>query len=221
MNIFERMDQVRKKIQGVKKTTEVSLGGNNSYKAVGHDYVLELLREHWIDAGILPLVISVEEDLTHFQYQETTQYGNNDPVTKEKFKHFTTVSIVLRYQNVEDPTDYVDCQSIGHGEDFGDKGAGKAQSYAVKMCHLKNFNLITGINDEERIIEDLVDPIMVEAEKFAWWIKDATLELIDPLWREHLSPAFKSEIFTKDTEISLTEQWKSKKNQLQGTTNNG
>jgi hypothetical protein len=40
-----------------------------------------------------------------------------------------------------------------HGEDFNDKGPGKAISYAVKTAFLKTFQLATGEDDEARLEE--------------------------------------------------------------------
>jgi hypothetical protein len=61
----------------------------------------------------------------------------------------TEVIATYRIVNVDDPSDFVDVQSVGYGVDRQDKGPGKALSYAKKYALLQAFLMETG-DDPER-----------------------------------------------------------------------
>jgi len=49
----------------------------------------------------------------------------------------------------------------GFADDIGDKGPGKALSYAMKYAHLKTFGIETGEDDEQRIPDDEVEDLTI------------------------------------------------------------
>jgi hypothetical protein len=55
----------------------------------------------------------------------------------------------VRFSSIHDPSDYLDVLGIGYGIDPGDKGPGKAMSYAVKYALLKAFGLETGDDPDQ------------------------------------------------------------------------
>jgi hypothetical protein len=61
----------------------------------------------------------------------------------------TQVSLVVRFVNVDQPSDFVDVPCLGFGIDTQDKGPGKAVSYAVKYALLKALGLETGDDPDE------------------------------------------------------------------------
>jgi hypothetical protein len=70
----------------------------------------------------------------------------------------------VRFANIDDPQDFIDVESCGHGIDTQDKGPGKAQSYAVKYALLKALGLETGDDaDHDSIEHNRVDPAMHQA----------------------------------------------------------
>ena len=98
------------------------------YKVVMHDDVTDLMRPLLVKHGVLRTT-SVEGH---------TQDGNT-----------TTVDLLVRYFNIDEPTDYIEVKAFGYGADQQDKGPGKAISYASKYADMKTLMLATG-DDPDR-----------------------------------------------------------------------
>lgn len=135
MNIYKKIAAVQKVCTGVKKDTRVQ----NQYNALSHDGVLEYVRQAVIDNGI---VVLVSQQAKGFCHDGETKSGTY----QVRFEAVYDVTFV----NIEDPEDRVTVSVEGHGEDFNDKGPGKAISYATKTAFLKTFLLVTQENDELR-----------------------------------------------------------------------
>ncbi len=121
-NIFQRLHAVMMEVDYVQKTHEISFG-NNSYKVVTHDAVTAKVRPIMVKHGVIyvPHNLAVEQD------------GNR-----------TAVRLDIVFINIDRPDDRVAVPTIGYGIDSGDKGPGKAVSYAVKYALLKALGLETG-----------------------------------------------------------------------------
>lgn len=138
LNLFNRINQVRKAIGYVQKDKAVSTG-QGSYKAVTHDQVTALVRGAMIDAGIIcypELIASAslpkEEGSKQFRYEATYAF------------HFV---------NADDPADKITVTIQAHAMDNADKAPGKALSYAKKYAVLKVFEIETGEDEESRFKE--------------------------------------------------------------------
>jgi len=108
---------------------------NGQYRFVSHDQVTEkihpLLVKHRVLA--LPSVVSHKQE------------GNR-----------TEVDLKVIFVNVDDRDDFVMIDFFGYGVDPGDKGPGKAISYAFKYATLKALCLATGDdpdNDAKAVYE--------------------------------------------------------------------
>lgn len=137
LNIFQRINEVRKKVHYAKKDKEVSGQG---YRAVTHDAVTALLRNHLIDQGIVTvprLISSAVETIG------ATKGGS--PVIRYTGRY------EVEFVNCDDPADRVTVPGEAHANDHGDKAPGKATSYATKYAMLKLFNIETGEDDEGRV----------------------------------------------------------------------
>ena len=142
MNIYQRINAVRKSIGYVQKDKAVSTGGG-SYKAVTHDAVTGMVRAALIEHGIvvIPSVVSAvfhpkEADAKQRLYEATYQ---------------------IDFVNMDDPADRISTTQNAHALDNGDKAPGKAQSYATKYAMLKLFSIETGEDDESRYQQDSFD----------------------------------------------------------------
>ena len=135
MNIFQRINEVRKQIEYIKKDKVVQ-----NYKAVTHDQVTALVRAHLVNHGVVifpNLISSVTVDTG-----EKTSKGT--PIIRvEAIYEFTFV-------NIEDGNDRFVTSVSAHANDQGDKAPGKALSYAKKAVILKVFEIETGEDDESR-----------------------------------------------------------------------
>jgi hypothetical protein len=136
-NIFQRINEVRKKAAYVQKDKTVS--GQN-YKAVTHDAVTALLRNHLIDQGI---VIVPRLRSSSVETIGATQGGS--PIIRY------TGCYDIDFVNCDDPSDRITVPGEAHANDHGDKAPGKATSYATKYAMLKLFSIETGEDDEGRV----------------------------------------------------------------------
>jgi hypothetical protein len=143
MNVFQRINAVRKAIGYVQKDKAVSTGGG-SYKAVTHDAVTGMVRAALIEHGvvIVPSVVSAV-----FHPKET-------PDSKQRLYEAT---YQIEFVNCDDPADRIVTNQHAHALDNGDKAPGKAMSYATKYAILKLFNIETGEDEESRYQQDDYD----------------------------------------------------------------
>jgi ERF superfamily len=93
------------------------------YSIVSHDAVTALVRPALLEQGVI-----------YYPIRTTPSYDGNR----------TEVQMTVRFANIDEPADFIDVESFGHGIDPGDKSPGKAMSYAVKYALLKTLGLETG-----------------------------------------------------------------------------
>lgn len=139
MSIYEKLNKVMKSVAFVTKDTSVGFG-NNSYKAVSHDKVTEIVRPHFVEHGIIVAPYQVEKGIS---IDGKTSKGND----KIRFEAVYDVAFI----DCEDAASKVIVRVEAHAEGSDDKCAGKALSYAVKNAMLKVLMLETGENDEEGV----------------------------------------------------------------------
>lgn len=101
---------------------------NGQYRFVSHDAVTAKIHPLLVKYGIT-IIPTVDECI---------QEGNR-----------TRVKMHVVFKNVEDKDDYFVVTHYGYGVDNGDKGIGKAVSYAFKYALLKTFCLETGDDPDQ------------------------------------------------------------------------
>ena len=144
LNIYQRINEVRKAIGYVQKDKSVSTGGG-SYKAVTHDAVTGMVREALIKHGVV-IVPSVVSAVFH----------PKEPEAKQRLYEAT---FQVEFVNMDEPADRIVTQQNAHALDNGDKAPGKAMSYATKYAILKLFNIETGEDDESRYQQEEFDVV--------------------------------------------------------------
>lgn len=142
LNLFQRINEVRKSISYVQKDKDVSTGGG-SYKAVTHDAVTAMVREHMVTHGIVcyPVLVdslmnAKDEGAKQARYEATYDFN---------------------FVNCDDPNDKLSIRVQAHAMDNADKACGKALSYAKKYAILKLFEIETGEDEESRYASFDVD----------------------------------------------------------------
>lgn len=142
LNIYQRINAVRKAIGYVQKDKAVSTGGG-SYKAVTHDAVTGMVRAALIEHGvvIVPSVVSAT-------------FHPKEPEAKQRLYEAT---YQIEFVNIDEPSDRIVTHQNSHALDNGDKAPGKAQSYATKYAILKLFNIETGEDEESRYQQEEFD----------------------------------------------------------------
>jgi len=144
MNIYQRINAVRKAIGYIQKDKAVSTGGG-SYKAVTHDAVTGMIRQHLVEQGIV-----IVPDLV------AGVFHPRDEGAKQRLYE---ASYMINFVNADMPDERVSMQISAHALDNGDKAPGKALSYATKYAILKLFSLETGEDEESRHQHEEFDPL--------------------------------------------------------------
>lgn len=136
LNLYQRINEIRKKVDYIQKDKKVSTGTSGSYQAVTHDAVTGILRQHLNDYGIVcvPMLVASKA---------------NDRVGDSKqFRYDATYS--FDFVNCDKPEEKLTIVIEAHAMDNADKAPGKALSYAKKYAVLKLFEIETGEDEESR-----------------------------------------------------------------------
>ena len=136
MNIYQRINEVRKAITYIQKDKSVSAGPAGSYRAVTHDAVTGMVRQHLVEHGVIiaPTLI------------DSVFHAKEDGAKQRLY----SASYDVRFINMDAPDECVTIRIEAHALDNGDKAPGKAISYATKYAILKLFNIETGEDEESR-----------------------------------------------------------------------
>jgi len=132
MNIYQKLIEVRKAVPFLKKENE-----GYQFKYVSSSQTLAALREA-MDANGLILIPKV---LSERVQDHTTDRG--------KHSYFTILNIEFTWVNADNPDEKIVCPWAGQGLDEGEKGVGKALTYAEKYFMLKFFNVPTDKDDPD------------------------------------------------------------------------
>lgn len=136
LNIYQRVNEVRKAVDYIRKDKKVE-----SYMAVTHDAVTALTREHLIAQGVL----IVPAQILQSAVKDTgTQTSRGTPFIRFEARYRFEVV------NADDPNDKFSMEVEAHAIDHGDKAPGKAISYAKKSAVLKLLEIESGEQEEER-----------------------------------------------------------------------
>jgi hypothetical protein len=178
LNLFQRINECRKKIDYIQKDKSVSTGGG-SYKAVTHDAVTAIVRTHMVDFGIVSYPVLVESVMN-------PPIVNVDGSQSKQMRYEATYD--FHFVNADKPEDRLTIRIQAHAMDNADKAPGKALSYAKKYAILKLFEIETGEAEESRYqdeglsddrIEILIYKIKIaEGEEKKQAYKDAIAECV-------------------------------------------
>ena len=133
MNIYQRINEVRKAVESITKDKKVE-----GYMAVTHDNVTALTREHFVKHG----VVIVPKLLSERTVPTGTFTSRETPFIRyEATYQFDVV-------NADEPKDFFSAVIGAHAIDHGDKAPGKVLSYAKKALVLKLLEL-ESVSEEE------------------------------------------------------------------------
>lgn len=135
LNIYQRINEVRKKIEYLKKEKQVQ-----GYKVITHDEVTGALRDHLIEFGVIVVPRELESEMIN----TGTLTVSGTPWMRFEAKYDVC------FVNVDNPEDMIPVTISAHALDMGDKAPGKCLSYATKAAMLKLFSIETGEDDEKR-----------------------------------------------------------------------
>jgi hypothetical protein len=150
MNLFQKLIEVRKEVPYLKKENQ-----GEQYKYVSSSQVLGNVKAKLDELGVL-LIPSVKN---HNVISTSIEYLNDKGhVTKRTTTYFTELDVVMTWLNAEKPDEKIECLWYGQGVDIaGEKGVGKALTYAEKYFMLKFFNIPTDKDDPDAFQKKIDD----------------------------------------------------------------
>ena len=151
-NIHQRILEVYKEVQSIKKTAKIEITSTRSYKAVTHDVVTRALHMPIAKNGI---VVIPNQKKCEIQMMEIEKEYNGKVSKNTAYRADVTASI--EFVNADDPTQRFSSDATAYAIDSSDKAVGKAYSMAVKMIYLKVFMLESNDEEEKRQSQPLVN----------------------------------------------------------------
>lgn len=140
MNLFEKMSNITNEVEKVAKKLKVSTG-NSSYKAVAEVDVLEAVKEKEYKYRVYSY--PKDRNLKDQQILKKVVYDKeNNP--KESYTFYSKIETIYCFVNIDNPIEQIETKVFSEGIDSGDKGSGKAITYADKYSLLKAYKIETG-----------------------------------------------------------------------------
>ncbi len=139
MNIYQKINEVKKQVNHVKKET---LHSSQGYKSVASSMVLTPLSKALIEVGLV--LISECQKLETIGFPVKTKFG-------ESTHYKATVDMVYTWVNIDNPDEKITCPWKCDGVNTGasDKAVGAAYTYSEKYFMLKFFNIATDESDPD------------------------------------------------------------------------
>lgn len=148
LNVYQRINLCREEVTYVRKDKEVSTGaGGGKYKAVTHDAVVATARKSLIKNGVIVVPSLISEEFEPQGQKWSAEAKQLIPSSMRIYKAIYDISFI----NEDKPDDKLTLRFSAHGQDTGDKGPGKAVTYATKAAILKVLLLETGEDEEGRL----------------------------------------------------------------------
>ena len=157
-NLYEKIQLVSNEIKNIEKNMTVGKG-NYAYKAVQDIDVTLEVKEAETKYGLVS--IPIKQDLIKSKISRVVKDGRG-----ESINYMDIVKMTLRIINLENTTEYIDVESFGRGLDPGDKGFGKASTYARKYALLNAYKIATGEDPDDNKSKTQV-PVTVDEIKNA------------------------------------------------------
>ena len=132
MNIYQKLIEVRKTVPYLKKENK-----GFQFQYVSSSQVLGTLKAKMDEIGLLLIPSVISKEISEHE----TKGGSKE--------YFTELVMEFTWVNADEPAEVVKCGWYGQGLDNGEKGVGKALTYAEKYFMLKFFNIPTDKDDPD------------------------------------------------------------------------
>lgn len=140
MNIYEKLVEVRKSVPYLKKDNK-----GFQFQYVSSSQTLGSLKQKMDEMGLLLIPSLISKEVS----DHNTKKGEHE--------YFTELVMKFRWINAEKPEEVIECDWYGQGLDSGEKGVGKAMTYAEKYFLLKFFNIATDKDDPDSFQDKFED----------------------------------------------------------------
>lgn len=132
MNIYQKMVEIRKAVPYLQKAAN-----GPQYQYVSSSQTVSSVRDLLDEHGIFLKTEMLEQQLTEFK------------TAKGALQFMTVIKMRFTWINAENPEEQIVTLWEGQGVDNGEKGIGKAATYAEKYFILKTFNIPTDKDDPD------------------------------------------------------------------------
>jgi hypothetical protein len=142
MNLYQKLIEVRKEVPYLQKENQ-----GEQYKYVSSSQVLGNVKAKLDELGVLlvPAVKNHNVNISSIEF-----LNEKGTPTKRTNTYFTEIDMLMTWINAEKPDEKIECTWYGQGIDIaGEKGVGKALTYAEKYFMLKFFNIPTDKDDPD------------------------------------------------------------------------
>ncbi|EMG1574752.1 ERF family protein [Enterococcus faecalis] len=147
LNVYQKLAYVRQKAPYIQKSKR-----GQQYSYVGSSDVLSALNTVINQVGLI-----LKPEIVAHQVRESqdevwkVDKVKKEPVAKKRTTYFTELELMLTWINIHNPSEIVACSWYSQGVDIeGEKGVGKALTYAEKYFLLKFFNIATDDDDPDK-----------------------------------------------------------------------
>jgi hypothetical protein len=137
MNLFEKIQAVSMEVMNIEKDMQVGTG-NSAYKAVSDTAVISAVKRAEEKYKLISIPIKVE------RIDGDVILGTPDQYGKQSKTYVDNIKMTTEIIDLENPSDRISVESFGKGIDTGDKGFGKASTYARKYALLNAYKIFTG-----------------------------------------------------------------------------
>lgn len=151
LNLYEKIQAVSLDVNNISKSMTVG-SGNYSYKAVGDLQVTLAVKKSEAEFKIIS--IPIKQEIIKSEIIRGEKDG------KITLMFIDDIKMTVRFYDLEDVTQFLDIESFGRGVDNGDKGFGKASTYARKYALLNAYKIATGEDPDATHSEDLLNNLL-------------------------------------------------------------
>lgn len=150
MNIFQRVAAITEELGVVAKNLSIKAGGN-SYKAVGERDIIDAVKP--LEGKYRVYSYPSDREILESETLESERTYNNGNTNKTT-TFFTRVKTTYTFVNIDRPDERFTTIVFSEGIDPGDKGSGKAMTYADKYALMKAYKISTGDDPDQNPSEE-------------------------------------------------------------------
>lgn len=150
LNIYQKIQLVSNEVRNIEKDIQVG-SGNYGYKAVSDLAVTLAIKDAETKHGIIS--IPIKQELVNSEVITTIKKNGDEGRT-----FVDTIKMTIVIVNLDDPKEEIFVESFGKGVDSGDKGFGKASTYARKYALLNAYKIATGEDPDANKSEEIKSP---------------------------------------------------------------
>jgi hypothetical protein len=158
LSLFEKIQLVSNEINNLEKDMSVGTG-SYSYKAVSDLQVTLAVKK--AETKYRLVSIPLKQELLNSETLKTIRKDGNESIT-----YVDTIKMTVKIFDL-DSKDFIEIESLGKGIDSGDKGFGKASTYARKYALLNAYKIATGEDPDSEKSQETLTPKTISDKRKA------------------------------------------------------